>query len=77
MFPFLLSLVRYGGDGGGVLLFSFVKVVLFGGHGKKETLGDPHYNRASWFGGRKGVYLWREKGCCFLLARGSGMLPLP
>ena len=51
------------GMGVTVVFYSFplYRVVLSGGYGEKETLGDPHYNCASWFGGRKGVYLWREK----------------
>ena len=36
------------------LFLSFVQVVLLGGSGKKEMLGDPSYDRASWFGAGNG-----------------------
>ena len=37
-----------------VSLFSLVRRIM--DNGEKGILGIPHYNRVSWFGGRKGVY---------------------
>ena len=51
----LLSFV----SGGERVVFSFLFVcfgLLFGGSGEGETLWGPHYDRASWSEGRKGVY---------------------
>ena len=55
------------------VLFSlfFCLVLLFGGPGEKEMLWDPHYDRASWSEGRKGVYR-RKKAVVFLVSDSEG-----
>ena len=45
--------------------------MLSGGFGEKEILGTPHYDCASWSGGRKWIYRWKTKPC-LLLAGGGG-----